>query len=139
MNLSNIHRALVPSGIVAFDTRDPAARAWESWTGPAVQRLPGGSVLRSSTTLRYVGDVTWFEGSLLISSEGVIREDSAPLELLPGATLSRARWGYRFRTPDAVRHSLEDSGFTIEQMYGGWHRQPVGQGVGEIVVVARAR
>jgi SAM-dependent methyltransferase len=54
-NLSNIKRALVPGGTVAFDARDPAARAWESWaTGPAVQGLPDGSVLRSSTTLRYV-------------------------------------------------------------------------------------
>jgi hypothetical protein len=76
---------------------------------------------------------------MLISNDGAVQDVDHPVELLPGATLSTARWGYRFRTADAIRQSLEEAGFTIEQMYGGWRHETVGRGVGEIVVVARAR
>lgn len=29
--LHHLHRAVVPGGRLAFDSRDPAARAWEQW------------------------------------------------------------------------------------------------------------
>lgn len=36
--LAAVRRALVPGGVFAFETRNPAARAWESWNpGNAVQ------------------------------------------------------------------------------------------------------
>ena len=62
--LSHLAGALVPGGRLAFDTRDPAARAWEGWSGvPAVgegtvsftstNALPDGSVLAVDSTLRF--------------------------------------------------------------------------------------
>jgi hypothetical protein len=43
----------------------------------------------------------------------------------------------RFRSADELRSSLEEVGFTVEQMYGGWLREPLGAADGEIVVLAR--
>lgn len=127
--LASIHRALVPGGLLAFDTRDPAARAWESWPAEIHAVLPDGSVLDISTTKTFVDDVARFRGTVTLS-------DGSGRSL--GSTVSRTEWGYRFRSPELVRESLAAAGFAVEAMYGGWHGEPVGDGVGEIVVVATA-
>jgi SAM-dependent methyltransferase len=44
----------------------------------------------------------------------------------------------RFRSADELRSNLEEGGFTVEQMYGGWLREPLGAGEGELVVLATA-
>jgi ubiquinone/menaquinone biosynthesis C-methylase UbiE len=105
--LRQLARALSPGGRLAFDSRDPAARAWESWTGvtsvaegrvsfTSVNELPGGESLAVDSTLR-------------------------------------------FRTEAELRESLETAGFAIEAVYGGWSREPVGAGDGELIVLARLR
>ncbi|MET8697920.1 hypothetical protein ABZW10_03420 [Kitasatospora sp. NPDC004723] len=50
-------------------------------------------------------------------------------ELLSTGTLA-------FRGEHDLRASLRDAGFTVERIYGGWHREPVGSGDGEFLVVA---
>jgi ubiquinone/menaquinone biosynthesis C-methylase UbiE len=105
--LRHLARALVPGGRLAFDSRDPAARAWEQWTGvtsvgegtvsfTSANELPDGSVLAVDSTLR-------------------------------------------FRTEPELRDSLEAAGFAVEAVYGGWSREPVGAGDGELIVVATRR
>jgi hypothetical protein len=42
-----------------------------------------------------------------------------------------------FRSETVLRADLAAAGFTAERIYGGWHREPVGRGVGEFVVLAR--
>jgi hypothetical protein len=44
----------------------------------------------------------------------------------------------RFRSESDVRRSLQALGYSVETVYGGWGRQPVGHGDGELIVVARA-
>ncbi len=39
MTLQAIHASLRPGGHLAFETRDPAARAWEQWTRAATYRM----------------------------------------------------------------------------------------------------
>jgi SAM-dependent methyltransferase len=62
--LHELARALVPGGRLAFDARDPAARAWEAWDGVtavgdgvvsfiSTSPLPGGGVLTVESTLRF--------------------------------------------------------------------------------------
>jgi 2-polyprenyl-3-methyl-5-hydroxy-6-metoxy-1,4-benzoquinol methylase len=43
----------------------------------------------------------------------------------------------RFRSEQAIREAVENAGLTIEQIYGGWNREPVGAADGELVVLAR--
>ncbi len=105
--LRRLAAALVPGGRLAFDSRDPAARAWEGWTGvtsvdedtvsfTSTNELPDGSILAVDSILR-------------------------------------------FRTEPELRASLESAGLAVEAVYGGWNREPVGDGDGELIVVATRR
>lgn len=96
--LDDVRRTLVTGGVLAFDTRDPAARAWESWPAVIHATMPDGSVLDITTTMTLVDDVAMFDGTVVVSS------GTQPIDgPAPGTTWSRARWGYRFRSPELVR------------------------------------
>ena len=105
--LRDLARALVPGSRLAFDSRDAAARAWESWTG--VTSVGNGSVSFTS------------------------------INELPGGEALAVDSTLRFRTEAELRESLEAAGFAIEAVYGGWNREPVGAGDGELIVIARLR
>ena len=103
--LRHLARALVPGGRFAFDSRDPAARAWETWTG--------------------------------VTSVGEGRVSITSVNELPGGETLAVDSTLRFRTEAELRESLETAGFAIEAVHGGWNREPVGAGDGELIVVAR--
>ena len=124
--LGHLHRALVPGGRLAFDSRDPAARGWEAWdSGDERERLslPGSQVLDTWTKVEGVKDgrVT-FTGYTQFLASGETVVDRSTL---------------RFRTEAELRRSLAEAGFEVERVYGGWHGERVGEGCGELVVVAR--
>ena len=128
--LRDIHRALVPGGRLAFDTRDPRARGWEAWT-PEQSRLelhlPHGE-----SVVTWV-DVTSVDGPVdrpLVSFEHRY-EFGDGQRLAATATMV-------FRSEQDVRASLAQAGFTVEAIYGGWQRQPVGAADGELLVLATA-
>jgi hypothetical protein len=123
--LGELRRALVPGGRLAFDSRDPRARPWEAWN-------PADS--RHEVTLR--GDrrvVIW-------SALSEVRGDRVSYTRhyrFPGGEELRSESTLRFRSERRLRESLAEAGFTVEQLYGGWRREPVGAGDGELIVVAR--
>jgi SAM-dependent methyltransferase len=123
--LADLHRALVAGGRVVFDTRDPRDRGWERWNPAETRRrvaLPDG---RTITMWGEVLDVT---GDCVESR--IHYEFPSGEEVVSSTVL-------RFPSEDEVRSSLADAGFTVESIYGGWHRQPVGGGDGELLVIAR--
>lgn len=113
-------------GRLVFDSRDPAARAWETWNPLESRRritLPEGREVEMST------EVTGVREDLVDSTLHYAFSDGTRLE----------SWAMlRFRPEREVRESLRDAGFAVERIYGGWARQPVGEGEGELVVMARA-
>jgi SAM-dependent methyltransferase len=121
--LADLHRALVPGGRLVFDSRDPIARAWERWN-PI-----------DSRHVVVIGDGTrvdvWTE--VTSANDGVvsftIHYEFPDVELRSEATL-------RFRSERRLRSSLLAAGFSVEHLWGGWHREPPSEGVGEFVVVA---
>lgn len=124
--LTDVRRALVHGGRLAFDARDPRARAWERWT-PAHSRrevnLGSAGIVEIWTEVTSVGDETVrFTHHYRFGSGDELRSDST----------------LRFRSEERLRESLTDVGFTIENIYGGWKRQPIGSDDGELLVVARA-
>jgi SAM-dependent methyltransferase len=123
---ADLHRALMPAGRVVFDTRDPLDRAWKRWNPVDSRRavaMPDGTVIEMWTEVNAVRDG-------LVDSTIRYRFSDAE-ELVSTATL-------RFRSEAEIRGSLQALGFTVETIYGGWGREPVGQGDGELLVVARA-
>jgi ubiquinone/menaquinone biosynthesis C-methylase UbiE len=103
--LRHLARALVPGGRLVFDSRDPAAQAWEDWRGV------------TSVDERTVS----FTSANVLPDGSVLAVDSI----------------LRFRAEPELRHSLEAGGFSVEAVYGGWRREAVGEGDGELIVVAR--
>jgi hypothetical protein len=124
--LSKFRQALVPGGRLAFDSRDPNARGWEAWN-PVDSReqvsLPDGRTVE-----------IWVEVVELLQDNVTFlihyRFDSGE-ELLSQNTL-------RFRSEQEIRSSLTAAGFEVEQIFGGWNRDPIGHKDGEFIVVARA-
>lgn len=57
---------------------------------------------------------------------------------LPSGEERHSHSTLRFRTEKLLRESLDDAGFKVEHVYGGWRREPVGAGQGELLVVARS-
>ena len=123
--LSDLKRALVPNGRLVFDARDPDAREWERWN-PADSRrrvrLPDG-MMEAWTEVVAVADGAVTFTRHYTFADGDVRESTATL---------------RFRTEQEIRASLQHARFSVERIYGGWQRQPVGEGDGELLVVARA-
>jgi ubiquinone/menaquinone biosynthesis C-methylase UbiE len=124
--LADLKRALVPGGRLTFDSRDPNARKWDDWNPIDSRRqltLPDGNVVTAWTEVTTVKDrVVHFTIHYVmpagdeVSSEGTLA----------------------FRTEDEIRSSLIAAGFTIEHIYGGWNRDPIGSPDGELLVVARS-
>ena len=125
--LADLSRALVPGGTLAFDSRDPVDRIWERWNPMGSRRelqLDGGETVTTSMELTGVAGEHVTVELRFRFGDGV--------ELTSRSTL-------RFRSEETLRSSLHDAGFTVDAVYGGWQRQPVGQGDGELIFTAKAR
>jgi SAM-dependent methyltransferase len=124
--LADLRRALVPGGRLVFDSRDPAARGWESWSGSQQHvSLPDGRSVDM-----------WSEPNP--PDENDVVSSTLYYEFSDG-TQAAALIMLRFRAEDELRSTLERAGFMIEHIYGGWNREPVGADDGEFLVIARVR
>jgi SAM-dependent methyltransferase len=118
-------RALTPGGTLAFETRNPRARAWDGWTPDHVTEIRDdhGQLVRVS------GQVESVEG------EYVTFTQTYSIEGRPEPLLSRST--LRFVSADHLDHLLTQVGFAIEERYGDWDRSPFTPTSPEIITVAR--
>jgi len=122
-SLRSIRRALVDDGRFAFETRNPAARAWEGWSTTTLDAVdPSGAPVRVSYEIE---DVV---GGLVTFAE-TTRDREGRSRRVDRATL-------RFLWPDELDHFLEHAGFVVEARYGGWGREPLAEDSAEIVTIA---
>jgi SAM-dependent methyltransferase len=125
--LTRFRQALVPGGRLAFDSRDPNARGWEAWNPvDSCEQL----VLPDGRTVELWVEVVDLTGENVTFVWHYQFSDSGE-ELLSRSTL-------RFRNEQELRSSLQNAGFEIEQIYGGWNQEPIGHKDGEFIVVACA-
>lgn len=121
-----LRSALRRGGHLAFESRNPGAREWESWSasprGPAVD-TPEGPVERWIEVYDVRGDV--------VASRLHFRFPDGE-EFVADAEL-------RFRSVEALRRSLDEAGFVVTQTYGDWDRSPLDARSPEIILVAAAR
>lgn len=124
-SLAAVHGALRPGGRFAFETRNPAARAWEGWTPATVHTVVGaGWDLRQwHEVLAVTDDVVTFSETTAAPDGTVLRVDRATLRFLDEPRL------------DAL---LTEAGFTVERRQGDWEGGPVTEQSRGIVTVARA-
>ena len=122
-SLAAIRRALADGGRFAFETRNPAARAWEAWDGMTLDALDA-----SGTAVRVSYDVESVDGDLVTFTETTSEPGGGPLRV-DRATL-------RFLAVQELDGFLSRAGLLVEARYGGWEREPVAEESAEIVTVA---
>jgi SAM-dependent methyltransferase len=109
--LQHIHAALRPGGYLAFESRNLDDRAWERWTREATyERIdsPNGPMECWLDVTNVEPGLVHLEGHNVFTQTG---ED-----LVAPSTL-------RFRTLAEIQNSLTDASFTVQHVYGDWHRR----------------
>jgi SAM-dependent methyltransferase len=134
--LTAARRAVRRGGRIAFESRNPAARAWENWTPEHSMRrvaAPDGTTVDvwqerhaqpGPATTGRVAFTTHYRFEPKPGTAGVSETLSAECEL-------------RFRTLDELTRVLNRAGFAQIDWYGDWNRAPVDETSRELIAVAR--
>lgn len=122
--LDAARQALHHGGRLAFETRNPLHRAWESWTPDNVTHIvdPDGVPVR---VWHEVEDVA---GPLVTFTE-TYDADGWDEPTVARSTL-------RFLPAGQLDHLLCTAGYTIDERYGNWDRSPFTPASPEIITVA---
>ncbi len=122
--LADLHRALVPGGVLAFESRNPSARKWQEWNREATLRTvatPDGEIEfwheTVSAELPLVAYDT-FTKNLRTQEQEVNRDVLA------------------FRDENALRSSVESVGFVVTDVLGDWDGSPAEDTAPELIVIA---
>jgi SAM-dependent methyltransferase len=123
--LADIHAALRPGGHLAFESRNPADRAWERWNRQATfatSNTPHGLLEEWLELVSVADGIVTFTGHnhFLDTGERLV----VPSQL-------------RFRSQQELADSLGSNGFTVEHVYGDWQRGPVTSASRVLVFIAR--
>lgn len=114
-------RVLAESGCLVFETRDPARRAWEGWSGDGRRRTVD---VAGVGLVEYSSEVTAVELPL-VTFDATYRFVETDEVLTSTSTL-------RFRDLDELSTSLTSAGFTIDEVRDAPDRPGL-----EFVVIAR--
>lgn len=124
--LAAIRTALTEGGRFAFETRNPLARRWETWTPDHAVEI----VNSAGDAVRY-----WNEVELPVEGE-IVRFTSVYTS--PAWEQPELSWStLRFLDADALAGFLSDAGLAIEAQFGDWDRSPLSATGPEIITIAR--
>ncbi len=124
-SLAEIAAHLVPGGRLAFDSRDPNARGWEAWTKERthkIVRLPDGDSQH------------WYQSTHVDEQSGLV--DFRAHEIGQDGVERVECGSVRFRSEDRIRAMLNEAGLVVDEVFGGYHSEPVGRGTGTLTVTA---
>ncbi|HEY2276361.1 MAG TPA: methyltransferase domain-containing protein [Steroidobacteraceae bacterium] len=125
--LAAVRTALKDGGRFVFETRNPAARAWERWTPERFLQVDDGQ----GHTVRVTFQIEEpFDGRTAAFTQTY----SSPA--WPAPQVSRSV--LRFLDAAGVARFLSDAGFVLEEQFGDFDRSPLMPASPEIVTVARA-
>ncbi len=101
--LRDVQAALRPDGTLVFETREPARRAWRTWTREHSERrvaLAGGGIVRTWVEVTAVEDqLVSFRLTFVFEIDGAVMTSDSTL---------------RFRSQDQITESLMSAGFVVE-------------------------
>jgi SAM-dependent methyltransferase len=123
--LRDLRRALVPGGLLAFESRNPRARRWEAWTRELTLR----TVETSEGVVEF-----WHETAVVDLPR--VSYDTLTRNLCTGEATTN-RDALAFRDERALRASLEHVGFEVDHVYGDWNRTAPTTISPELIVIAR--
>lgn len=123
--LANARRHLNPGGRLVFESRNPSAKAWESWTPAHSRKTVVHPTLGHVETWHELGEVE--PGTVSFSSFAQIHGQSTPL--ISHSTLT-------FRSLPEIEALLEAGGFHDRRWIGGWDGAPLDADSPEIIVIA---
>ncbi|GHE04481.1 class I SAM-dependent methyltransferase [Streptomyces alanosinicus] len=124
--LRAVRAALAVGGRFVFESRNPAARAWERWTPDRVYEITDaeGRPVR-----------VWHE-VLGPPREGLVRfTETYAGEPWPSPKVCRST--LRFLGRESLEGFLAEAGLTVVEQYGDWDRTPLTPDSPEIITVAR--
>lgn len=125
--LRAIRALLTPAGYLAFETRNPGARGWESWP----QRYAAEVMDRHGRPVRVTCRIEApFDGRLLSFSQTYASPAWNPPRV--------SRSTLRFLDPSALAEFLAEAGLAVERQFGDWDRTTVTDTSPEIITIARA-
>lgn len=123
--LRHIHAALRPGGYLAFESRNPEARAWEQWSRESTYTR---SITPEGPLEEWLEVVTVHEGRVRMEGYNVFTATGERL-VVPSEL--------RFRSEEELTTSLTSAGFTVEQVYGDWQGGAVTSTSRVLVFIAR--
>lgn len=124
--LADLAGALRPGGVLAFETRNPAVRAWEAWAAatPTSRDTADGELVEWFEVEHDPSDVVTLVSCTRLVETGEVRRHTQLLT---------------FRERGEVEAALAGAGFEVEVVYGDWHRTPLSAAAPVMVFVARRR
>ncbi|KOU70103.1 methyltransferase [Streptomyces sp. MMG1533] len=124
--LRAVRAALADGGRFVFETRNPAARAWERWTPERVYQItgPDGAPAR-----------VWHEVERPVLGDRVTFTETFEVGSSERPVVSRTT--LRFLDADTLSWFLYEAGLTVVEQYGDWGRGPCTPASPEIITVAR--
>lgn len=124
-SLAAIRRALTHNGRFAFETRNPLARAWQSWTPENAREIVHrGNTVRMETRV---------ETPITADRVSFTHTFTSPAWDQPQTSRSTLR----FLDLDALSVFLAEADLLVEQQYGDWDRQPLADASPEIITIAK--
>lgn len=124
--LRDLRQSLKRGGTLAFESRNPATREWESWV----------SEERTTRETAHGELVEWMD--LSETTPGTIELQAHNLFVDANETITETLT-LVFRDRHLLEQQLSAAGFTVEAVYGDWKRTPFVDTVSLMVFVARAR
>jgi hypothetical protein len=123
--LAAARRALADGGRLAFETRNPLARAWLTWTPDDVTEIRD----RDGNTVRVWHEVESVEGEFVTFTETYASDAWAQPKV--------SRSTLRFLPAHRLDAFLAEAGFVVDERYGDWDRSLFTPGSPEIITIAR--
>ena len=124
--LTDLCQSMEIGGIISFESRNPEARAWESWSAEE----------KASRMTQHGERAEWTEIS---TDDDRVVQMTAYHHFVDSDDLVTEALTLVFRTKEEIQSDLEHAGFHVQDVYGGWKQEPFDSSSPIMVFVARAR